>query len=342
MALNPHHLELFHYVARFGGIAQASKRMPYGVGQPAISLQITRLEDALGVTLFQRRPFKLTKEGEKLAAHIEPFFRGLERIETELRGKAAPLLRIGATELVQREHLPDLLDRLRETHPTLRISLRDATPEALTDLVRAGELDVAVFMTAVEPPKDLRFTAMITAKPVLLVPSAHPARSAEEILAPDHISAPLVCLPPQEPACVAFRALLEASGRIWEPALEVATQSLVHSYVKSGYGIGLGLDLPGHPTPDGLRSLPLPGAPLVTGGILTGVNELPVKADFIRLAEAHAATLSAPAAQSAQRAATSTPITPPAIRDRDTQPTMAQSTTAHSMGRKPATRSSSR
>lgn len=293
MALNPHHLELFHYVAKFGGIAQASKRMPYGVGQPAISLQITRLEDALGVALFQRRPFKLTREGEKLAAHIEPFFRGLDRLETELRGRAAPLLRVGATELVQREHLPSLLDRLRERHPTLRLSLRDATPEALTDLVRAGELDVAVFMTAEAPPKDLRFTPMITAMPVLLVPTAHPAKCAEEILAHDHIATPLVCLPPQEPACVAFRALLEKSGRIWEPALEVATQSLVHRYVKAGYGVGLGLDLPGQPVPEGLRVLALPEASAVTGGILFGNNELPVRDDFIGLAAEHAAKMSA-------------------------------------------------
>lgn len=293
MALNPHHLELFHYVAKFGGIAQASKRMPYGVGQPAISLQITRLEDALGVTLFQRRPFKLSREGEKLAAHIEPFFRGLERLETELRGRAAPMLRVGATELVQREHLPSLLDRLRELHPTLRISLRDATPETLTELVRAGELDVAVFLTAQEPPKDLRFTPMINAQPVLLVPEAHPAKGAEDILSPDHIAAPLVCLPPQEPACMAFRALLEKTGRIWEPALEVATQSLVHRYVKAGYGVGLGLDLPGHPVPEGLRQLPLPGAGAVVGGILFGNNELPVRDDFTRLAGQHAAAMSA-------------------------------------------------
>ena len=295
MALNPHHLELFHYVARFGGIAQASKRMPYGVGQPAISLQISRLEADLGVTLFRRRPFKLSPEGEKLAAHIEPFFRGLDRIETELRGGAAPLLRVGATEIVQRDHLPVVLARLREKHPALRLAVRDASPDALTDLVRCGELDAAVFMSTGEPPRDLTFEPLVVATPVLLVPDRHPAKTADAVLAGERIAEPLVCLPPQEPASQAFRAHLDAIGRVWEPSLELSTQSLVNRYVLEGYGIGLGLAGTGVPTPAGLRKLPIPGAPAVTIGVLHAENANPVRDAFVALARAQAATVSAPA-----------------------------------------------
>lgn len=293
MALNPHHLELFHYVARFGGIAQASKRMPYGVGQPAISLQISRLESDLGVTLFRRRPFKLTREGEKLAAHIAPFFQGLERIETELRGGAAPMLRVGATEMVQREHLPRLLDVLRAAHPTLRVALRDGTPDVLTDLVRNGDLDVAVFMTADAAPKDLRFTPLASALPALLVPAAHPAKSAADVLAADRITAALVCLQPAEPVCVALRRHLEACGRIWEPALELATQSLVNRYTLAGYGVGLGLAVTGRPAPEGLRELPVAGAPPVVVGVLCGDNANPLRDAFVALAADHARSLAA-------------------------------------------------
>lgn len=298
MALNPHHLELFYYVTRFGGIAQASKRMPYGVGQPAISLQISRLEADLGVELFRRRPFKLTREGEKLAAHIEPFFRGLERIETELRGGAAPLLRIGATEIIQREHLPPLLARLREAHPGLRLAVRDATPDILTELVRAGELDVAVFMTGDPAPKDLQFVPLIVTRPALLVPIAHPATTAADILKGDRVVSPLVCLPPQEPVCGALRALLAAAPRIWEPALELGTQSLVNKYVLAGYGVGLGLSIDGRPAPEGLRELPLAEAAPVTVGVLHSGNTNPIRDAFTALAVAHAAALTPPARKS--------------------------------------------
>ena len=37
--MNIHHLELFYYVARHGGISEAVRNMPYGIQQPAISGQ---------------------------------------------------------------------------------------------------------------------------------------------------------------------------------------------------------------------------------------------------------------------------------------------------------------
>ena len=58
--MNIHHLELFYYVARHGGIAEAVRKMPYGIQQPAISVQLIQLEKSLGTTLFRRRPFQLT------------------------------------------------------------------------------------------------------------------------------------------------------------------------------------------------------------------------------------------------------------------------------------------
>src|SRR5204862_6629159 len=64
--MNVHHLELFYYVARYGGIMEAVRNMPYGIQQPASSAQVSQLEEFLGLTLFQRRPFALTPGGEKL------------------------------------------------------------------------------------------------------------------------------------------------------------------------------------------------------------------------------------------------------------------------------------
>jgi DNA-binding transcriptional LysR family regulator len=72
--MNVHHLELFYYVARHGGIMPAVRNIPYGIQQLAVSSQIAQLEEFLGATLFHRRPFVLTPEGEKLYELIRPFF----------------------------------------------------------------------------------------------------------------------------------------------------------------------------------------------------------------------------------------------------------------------------
>ena len=73
--MNVHHLELFYYVAKHGGIMPAVRNIPYGIQQPAVSAQVAQLEEFLGVTLFQRRPFALTPPGEKLYAFVAAVFR---------------------------------------------------------------------------------------------------------------------------------------------------------------------------------------------------------------------------------------------------------------------------
>ena len=42
--MNVHHLELFYYVARYGGIMPAVRNIPYGIQQPAVSGQVVQLE----------------------------------------------------------------------------------------------------------------------------------------------------------------------------------------------------------------------------------------------------------------------------------------------------------
>ena len=107
--MNIHHLELFYYVARHGGISEAVRNIPYGIQQPAVSGQIAQLEEFLGTTLFHRRPFALTPAGEKLYRFIEPFFPGIEVMTSDLQGGAMHQLRIGSSDVVLRDHLPALL-----------------------------------------------------------------------------------------------------------------------------------------------------------------------------------------------------------------------------------------
>ena len=104
--MNIHHLELFYYVARHGGISAAVRHMPYGIQQPAVSSQVLLLEQDLGVKLFERSPFKLTPAGVELDNFVRPFFENLTPMAVRLRTQLAPQLRIGSSELVLRDHLP--------------------------------------------------------------------------------------------------------------------------------------------------------------------------------------------------------------------------------------------
>src|SRR4051812_38349542 len=94
-AMNVHHLELFYYVARHGGISAAVRHIPYGIQQPAGSGQMRALEENVGARLFERSPFRLTPAGEKLFAHVQPFFEPLAALATTLRNEGEePALRL--------------------------------------------------------------------------------------------------------------------------------------------------------------------------------------------------------------------------------------------------------
>src|SRR5213075_2327721 len=141
--MNIHHMELFYYVARHGGITEAVRKIPYGIQQPAVSGQVAQLEEWLGVTLFQRRPFSLTPAGEMLYAFIDPFFSKLDAIGSELQGGKARHIRIGASTIFLRDHLPELFKNVRKKFPKLTISLREGYQAELEALLHREEIDLA-------------------------------------------------------------------------------------------------------------------------------------------------------------------------------------------------------
>ena len=150
--MNVHHLELFYYVARHGGIMPAVRNIPYGIQQPAVSAQVAQLEEFLGVTLFQRRPFALTPEGEKLYEFIQPFFSNLDKMAAEFQGGQARHFRIGASTIVLRDHLPRLLQNVRKKFSGLKISLRDDYQAQLEALLQQDEVDLVITLIERKAP----------------------------------------------------------------------------------------------------------------------------------------------------------------------------------------------
>lgn len=266
--MNIHHIELFYYVAKHGGISEAIRHMPYGIQQPALSAQILRLEDDLGVKLFTRRPFSLTPPGEKLHQFIQPFFANLEAVAAELHPEAAPHLRIGAPELVLRDHLPDLLKGLRPRFPRLKLSLRSGYQPQLESWLEQREIDLALTPLESNPPASLKMVSLLRLPLVLLVPRQSQIRDAADLWARDKIEEPLICLPPTETASKNFQEGLARLGVDWPPSVEASSLEIINTYVLEGYGIGLSVAVPRKPFPRGLRMLPLDGFKPVELGAL--------------------------------------------------------------------------
>ncbi|MBE7539216.1 MAG: LysR family transcriptional regulator [Opitutaceae bacterium] len=239
--MNVHHLELFYYVARHGGISRAVRNMPYGIQQPAVSGQILMLEEDLGAKLFERQPFKLTREGEELYAFVQPFFENLIPMADRLRKQSAPSLRIGASELVLRDYLPAVMGQLRRHEPRLRLTLRSGFQREMEGWLIDREIDLAIVPLESRPPARLHCLPLLRLPLVLLVHRKSKIKSAEELWARDAIAEPLIGLPPSEPLSRNFRRGLKRLKVDWPLSIEASSMGLVTRYVANGYGVGVNL-----------------------------------------------------------------------------------------------------
>lgn len=289
--MNIHHLELFYYVAKYEGISEAVRRMPYGIQQPAISGQIIQLEGFLGVTLFQRRPFKLMPAGERLYEFIEPFFSNLDTMAAELQGGTARQIRIGASEVVLRDHLPEILQNLRPRFPGLKIALRSGYQADLETMLQKQEIDLAVTLIETKSSVGISTQALLELPLILLVEKTSKFKSADELWKRDRIEEPLICLPPAEGICRHFQQGLGRLGIDWFPGVEASSLELIETYVANGFGIGLSVALPNRKLPPKVRALPLESfAPVVVGALWRGKLS-PVHQAFVEEAQACARRL---------------------------------------------------
>jgi DNA-binding transcriptional LysR family regulator len=268
--MNIHHLELFYYVARHGGITEAVRNIPYGIQQPAVSAQILQLEDSLGVTLFRRRPFALNAPGEKLYQFIKPFFDGVEAVGDEIRGDSQQF-RVGGSGILLRDHLPEVLLKLQARFPRLKLSLREGHRPQLENWLRNQELDVATTLLDGKPAGGLNATPLMELRLVLLVNKSARIKSADDLWKRDKINESLICLPAFETIPRQFQAGLNRLGVAWLPSIEVSSLALIETYVAWGYGVGLYVDIPRYSYLPKIRVLPLDDFdPVVLGATWPG------------------------------------------------------------------------
>ena len=276
MNINIHHLELFYYVARYGGIMEAVRNIPYGIQQPAVSGQVAQLEEHLGLVLFQRRPFALTAGGEKLYRFVEPFFSNIPKIEAELRGDKTRPIRIGASTTVLRDHLPGLFQNVRKKFPDLKIGLREAYHAELESLLQNEELDLAVTLIEKKSIAGIHAEELIQLELVLVVEKNSRITDAEQLWKMDKIEEPLICLPRLEALCKHFQQGLARLGVDWFPSIEVSSVDLIETYVGNGFGIGASVRMPAAKVPSNVRLIALPGFPKLTLGALWRGRKTPV------------------------------------------------------------------
>lgn len=139
-------IRVFVTVAQEGSLTRAAERMH--LSQPALSLQLRKLQEEIGVELFERvaRGMRLTEEGRRLlpaAQNAIEAVAGFRAAAMGLQGMAHGELRIGTIVDPEFLRLGSVLQRLAGRHPGLSFDLRHGMSGAIAREVELGNLDVA-------------------------------------------------------------------------------------------------------------------------------------------------------------------------------------------------------
>lgn len=172
--LNLVHLEVLAAVARHGSVTEAARELHYS--QPSVSHHLSRLEAATGVKLVQRvgRGIRLTPEGELLANRATEIVGRVDAATSELAaqvGLRTGRVRLAANASVLSTVVPKAAATLSAAHPGLELIAIDRHPAEALQLLRQGEIDVAlIFRHADAPVEDDGFRLVhIADDPIYLV-----------------------------------------------------------------------------------------------------------------------------------------------------------------------------
>ena len=155
------HLKVLAAVARHGSVTEAARELHYS--QPSVSHHLSRLEAATGVKLVQRigRGIRLTPEGQLLANRAAEIVGRVDAATSELAAQAglqAGLVRLAANASALSTIVPRAAATLAQAHPGLQLSLFEQHPVEALQMLRHGEIDVAlVFRYADAPVEDEGF-----------------------------------------------------------------------------------------------------------------------------------------------------------------------------------------
>jgi LysR family hydrogen peroxide-inducible transcriptional activator len=125
------------------------------VGQPTLSAQLRKLEEELGVMLFERtkRSVRSTPVGEEIIAHARSLLATATLIEETARASLDPIsgpLRLGMIPTIGPYLTPFLMPSLRHGMPNVEFNLSEDMTEILERQLLDGEIDAAILATDVE------------------------------------------------------------------------------------------------------------------------------------------------------------------------------------------------
>jgi LysR family transcriptional regulator, hydrogen peroxide-inducible genes activator len=168
------------------------------VSQPTLSVAVKKLEEELGVTLFERGPgeVSVTPGGQKIVEQAQRVLEEASRIREIAAAGKDPLagpLRLGAIYTIGPYLLPKLIPILRRTAPAMQLLIQENFTHRLAEELRSGEVDVILIALPFEAPGVM--TRAVYDEPFMVaVPKGHPWEGRKRVTSEELTSESLLLL----------------------------------------------------------------------------------------------------------------------------------------------------
>lgn len=239
MDLNLRELRAFVTVAQAGNFTRAAARL--NLSQPALTVQIRRLEDTVGARLFDRnsRSVALTQTGRELLPLLQRSLDDMERVLRDARALGdgtAGTVRLACLPTFAASALPELIRAFREQVPRARFEIRDGVARAVEAWVRSEEADLGLTGgAALDPALEVLHTG--ADRLVAVCPRSHPLARRDSVTAAEVAAAPLVLTARGTSVRAVVDAALAGAGLAPEIACEPTYMMTAVAMVRGGLGL---------------------------------------------------------------------------------------------------------
>jgi LysR family transcriptional regulator, hydrogen peroxide-inducible genes activator len=179
------------------------------VSQPTLSTQIKKLEDELGVVLFERTNKRVTPTavGRQIIVQARVVLEEAAKLQQLAQQGHDPMagpLQLGVIPTLGPYLLPHLLPRLRQAFPTLKLYLREDLTARLLHQLHAGTLDALLLALPIDHT-GLESVALFAEPFILALPTEHPLARKHQVRETDLASAHVLLL--EDGHCLRDQAL---------------------------------------------------------------------------------------------------------------------------------------
>ncbi len=240
--MNLEYLTTFLKVIEEGNFSEVAKQL--SISQPAVSFQIQRLEQDLGVRLIDRRMKKviLTEAGKHMVKFAERVQRGyasmLDEIE-KLRDEVTGELIIAASTIPGEFLLPSFLSEFKRRYPSISVQVAISDSVNVINDIKVGQYEIGFCGVAPEG-SDLECFKMAQDEIVLIVPKAHPFARKKKITFAEIEGEPMISREESSGTRRSLEKLLFNVGydaKHFEPKLVLSTSQSIVSAVEEGIGV---------------------------------------------------------------------------------------------------------